>query len=118
LKSKHTSLKQYTNCAKLIFFSLVLREQEEKKTKIFPTPRPILKERKDFKNYVEDLQDEIQASIRTVTPQSLGYDDDESTIVPVYLTSDLPELRRVPKDAGSGGPAPTLSTAENEIIDR
>ena len=82
------------------------------------TPRPILKERKDFKNYVEDLQDEIQASIRTVTPQSLGYEDDESTIVPVYLTSDLPELRRVPKDAGSGGPAPTLSTAENEIIDR
>ena len=32
LKSKHTSLKKYTNRAKLIYFSLVLREREEKKT--------------------------------------------------------------------------------------
>ena len=39
LKSKHTSLKKYTNWAKLIYFSLVLREREEKKTKYFaPSP--------------------------------------------------------------------------------
>jgi hypothetical protein len=31
LKSKHTSLKKYTNWIKLIYFSLFLREQEEKK---------------------------------------------------------------------------------------
>ena len=31
LKSKQTSLKKYTNQAKLIYFSLVLREREEKK---------------------------------------------------------------------------------------
>ena len=66
---------------------------------------------------VKNLQNEIMSSIRTVTPQSLGYEE-ESTIVPVYLTSDLPELRRVPKNSASGGPPPTLSTAENEIIDR
>ena len=35
LKSKHTSLKKYKNWAKLIYFSLVLREREEKKTKYF-----------------------------------------------------------------------------------
>ena len=34
LKSKHTSLKKYTNWAKLIHFSLVWREQEEKKLEI------------------------------------------------------------------------------------
>ena len=34
LKSKHTSLKKYTNWAKLIYFSLVLREWEEKKPNI------------------------------------------------------------------------------------
>ena len=34
LKSKHTSLKIYTNWAKLINFSLILREREEKKTNI------------------------------------------------------------------------------------
>ena len=37
LKSKHTSLKKYTNWDKLGNFSLVLREQEEKKTQIFRT---------------------------------------------------------------------------------
>ena len=35
LKSKHTSLKKYTNWAKLIYFSLVLRERVEKKPKYF-----------------------------------------------------------------------------------
>ena len=35
LKSKHTSLKKYTNWTKLIHFSLVLREREEKKPKYF-----------------------------------------------------------------------------------
>ena len=35
LKSKHTTLKKYTNWAKLIYFSLVLREQEEKTNKFF-----------------------------------------------------------------------------------
>ena len=34
LKSKHTSLKKYTNWAKLIYYSLVLREREENKTNI------------------------------------------------------------------------------------
>ena len=34
LKSKHTSLKKYTNWAKLIYFSLVLREREEKKPNV------------------------------------------------------------------------------------
>ena len=34
LKSKQTSLKKYTNWAKLIYFSLVLREPEEKKPNI------------------------------------------------------------------------------------
>ena len=37
LKSKHTSLKKYTNWEKLIHFSLVLREREEQKTQIFWT---------------------------------------------------------------------------------
>ena len=37
LKSEHTSLKEYTNWAKLIHFSLVLREREEKKNQIFRT---------------------------------------------------------------------------------
>ena len=41
LKSKHTSLKKYklikTNWVKLIYFSLVLREREEKKPQIFRT---------------------------------------------------------------------------------
>ena len=36
-KSKHTSLIKYTNLAKLIYFSLVLREREEKKNQIFRT---------------------------------------------------------------------------------
>ena len=35
LKSKHSSLKKYTNWAKLIYFSLILREQEEKNPKYF-----------------------------------------------------------------------------------
>ena len=35
LKSKHASLTKYTNWANLIYFSLVLREREEKKTKHF-----------------------------------------------------------------------------------
>ena len=35
LKSKHTSLKRYTNWAKRIYFSLVLREREEKNPKYF-----------------------------------------------------------------------------------
>ena len=34
LKSKHTSLKKYANLAKLIYFSFVLREREEKKLNI------------------------------------------------------------------------------------
>ena len=34
LKSKNTSLKKYTNWTKLIYFSLVLREWEKKKTNI------------------------------------------------------------------------------------
>ena len=34
LKSKHISLKKYTNYAKLTYFSLILREREEKKTNI------------------------------------------------------------------------------------
>ena len=34
LKSQHTSFKKYTNWAKLVYFSLVLREREEKKTNI------------------------------------------------------------------------------------
>ena len=33
LKSKHISIKKYTNRAKLIHFSLILREREEEKTK-------------------------------------------------------------------------------------
>ena len=37
LKSKHTSLKKYTNWAKLVYFSLVLREWEEKNKQIFCT---------------------------------------------------------------------------------
>ena len=37
LKSKHTSLKKYTSWAKLIYFSLILREREEKKNQIFRT---------------------------------------------------------------------------------
>ena len=35
LKSKHTSLKKYTNWAKLVYFFLFLREQEELKPKYF-----------------------------------------------------------------------------------
>ena len=84
------------------------------------SPKPA-QERRDFKEHVQNLQDEIQASIRTVTPYStsLGYEDESNTIVPVFLTSDTPpELRRVPKHARSGGPAPTPSAAENEITDR
>ena len=38
LKNKHTSLKKYTNWAKLIYFSQVLREREEKNKQIFRTP--------------------------------------------------------------------------------
>jgi hypothetical protein len=34
LKSEQTSLKKYTNLAKVIYFSLVLREREEKKPNI------------------------------------------------------------------------------------
>ena len=51
LKSKHTSLKKYTNWTKLnettlVYFSLVLREQEEKKTNIsYPSPQPQPQER-------------------------------------------------------------------------
>ena len=41
LKSKHTSLKKYTNWAKLIYFSLILREREEKKPKYF-APKSLL----------------------------------------------------------------------------
>ena len=41
LKSNHTSLKKYTNWAKLVYFSLVLREWEEKKPKYF-APKPQL----------------------------------------------------------------------------
>ena len=36
IESKHTFLKKYTNLAKLIYFSLILREREEK-THIFRT---------------------------------------------------------------------------------
>ena len=42
LKSKHTSLKKYTNWAKLTYFSLVLREREEKNKQIFRSLVPRL----------------------------------------------------------------------------
>jgi hypothetical protein len=35
---------------------------------------------------------------------------EESTVVPVFLTSDLPPLRRVPKDSQSGGPPPNFES--------
>ena len=41
LKSKHTSLKKYTNWDKLGNFSLVLREQKEKKTPNIPHLIPL-----------------------------------------------------------------------------
>ena len=57
-------------------------------------------------------------NIRPVTPVSVGFDED-STLLPVFLTSDLPELRRVPKDSSSGGPGPTeVSSNEDDITDR
>lgn len=66
---------------------------------------------KPFKDDIEELKDEIMSSIRPVTPNY----DEESTIVPVYLTSEYPELRRVPKDSSSGI---SDSSLENEVIDR
>ena len=42
LRRKHTSLKIYTNWAKLIYFSLVLREREGKTTKYFASMYPTL----------------------------------------------------------------------------
>ncbi len=77
---------------------------------ISTTPDP--SNNSNFKDDIEDLKDEIMSSIRPVTPNSL--DDESNTVVPVYLTSEYPELRRVPKDASSGGPNP----AANEITDR
>lgn len=68
---------------------------------------------KPFKDDIEELKDEIMSSIRPVTPNY--NEDEESTVVPVYLTSEYPELRRVPKDSSSGF---SDSSLENEIIDR
>ena len=85
------------------------------------TPKP--QERRDFKDEIEGLKDSITefgqyslSSINPVTPNSLGYGDDSSTVVPVYLTSDLPDLARPKKDTvTSGGPSPD---SINEIQDR
>ena len=60
--------------------------------------------------------DKFEAEIE---PSAAPDYSEESTIVPVYLTSEYPELpalRRVPKSSASGGPPP--SVAENEISDR
>ena len=52
LKSKHTSLKEYTNWAKLIYFSLVLGEWEEKKPKYF-APKQRQMKLEDFLKFYE-----------------------------------------------------------------
>ncbi len=66
----------------------------------------------NFRHDVEQLAQTITESGQqslsaiSVTPKSIGYETATesdaprgSTIVPVFLTSDLPELRRVPKEA-------------------
>ena len=58
-------------------------------------------------NPTERIDEDIEPS---VAPDY----SEESTVVPVYLTSEYPQLRRVPKDSSSGGPPPK----ENEISDR
>ena len=84
-----------------------------------------------FDEEIEDLKDSItenghhsvrqisvtphSLSVDNVTPHSLAVDDSGSTVVPVFVTSDYPELRRVPKNAQSGGPPPI---SENEIEPR
>ena len=76
-------------------------------------------ERRDENIYSEEIQEiqsNIKESILSVTPNSLLDNDEGSTILPVFVTSEYPELRRVPKDAQSGGGIPLPS--ENEIEPR
>ena len=49
-----------------------------------------------------------------VEPSAAPDYSEESTVVPVYLTSEYPELRRPKKDSTSGGAPPK----ENEISER
>ena len=58
--------------------------------------------------------DSIFDDEEAVEPSAAPDYSEESTVVPVYLTSEYPELRRVPKDSSSGGPP----AKENEISDR
>ena len=76
-------------------------------------------ERRDENIYSEEIQEiqsNIKESILSVTPNSLLDNDEGSTILPVFVTSEYPELRRVPKDAQSVGGIPLPS--ENEIEPR
>ena len=57
MKSKHTSLKKYTNWAKLIYFSLVLRERKEKKPKFF-APKTAL-HMAVLSNNTDDISEEL-----------------------------------------------------------
>ena len=59
MKSKHTSLKKYTNWAKLIYFSLVLREWEEKKNLIFRT----IAAKTEKKGYVQSSLDQRKKAL-------------------------------------------------------
>ena len=64
LKSKHTSLKKCTNWANLIYFSLILREREEKKNQIFCTfvATSIALEREEWVKVLEFLAEQIKMS--------------------------------------------------------
>ena len=59
--------------------------------------------------------EEHSASQITVTPHSLLVDEG-STVLPVFVTSEFPELKRVPKNAQSGGAPPSVQ--DNEIEPR
>ena len=66
-------------------------------------------------NPTERIDSAFTETFEDAEPSAAPDYSEESTIVPVYLTSEYPELRRVPKSSASGGPPPV---AENEISDR
>ena len=65
IESKHTSLKRYTNLAKLIYFSLILREREEKKPRYF-APMMLVNFGNSRSLHLSSMQGNVMAVLRTL----------------------------------------------------
>ena len=73
MKSKHTFLKKYKNGAKLIHFSLLLRDQDEKNTKYFAPKQYMVfrKVGKDLENRVIKWFDYLWSNKQSMDEESV-----------------------------------------------